>query len=74
MVATFKKKSSAEKVRLYRERLRAKGLRPIQIWVPDTRSQAFIEQAHRQSVAVATSAQSASDQDFVDAISDLGDQ
>ncbi len=74
MVATSEKKSSAEKVRAYRERLRAKGLRPIQIWVPDTRSKAFIEQAHRQSLAVAKSAQSASDQDFIDAISDLDDQ
>jgi len=30
-------KSSREKVRAYRERMRAKGLRLVQMWVPDTR-------------------------------------
>jgi hypothetical protein len=29
-------KSSREKVRAYRERMRAKGLRLVQMWVPDT--------------------------------------
>jgi hypothetical protein len=33
-----------------RERLREQGLRPIQIWVPDVRSQAFRTEAHRQSL------------------------
>ena len=41
------------KVRDYRERLRRQGLRPIQIWVPDVRSQAFRSEAHRQSLSVA---------------------
>lgn len=66
-------KTSAEKVRAHRERLRAQGLRPIQIWVPDTRSKRFAEQAHRQSLAVAKSPHATSDQDFIDAISDLDD-
>jgi hypothetical protein len=29
-------------------RLRAKGLRPIQIWVPDVRAPSFRSEAHRQ--------------------------
>lgn len=33
-------RSSREKVRAHRERLRQQGLRPIQIWVPDVRSKA----------------------------------
>jgi Antitoxin MazE-like len=49
------RKSSQEKVSAYRRRLRAQGLRPIQIWVPDVRSPGFKAQAHRQSLAVATS-------------------
>ncbi len=67
-------KTSAEKVRAHRERLRARGLRPIQIWVPDTRSERFAVEAHRQSLAVARSPHAARDQDFIDAISDLDDQ
>lgn len=74
MAAPNRKNSSAAKVRAHRERLRAKGLRPIQIWVPDTRSQQFAVQAHRQSLAVGRSPHAARDQDFIDAISDLDDQ
>ncbi len=61
--------SSGNKVREHRARLRAQGLRPIQIWVPDTRSRHFAEQAHRQSRAVAASPHAAEDQEFIDAIS-----
>ena len=61
--------SSREKVRAHRERLRAQGLRPIQIWVPDVRAPAFREEAHRQSLAVARSRHAAEDQAFIDSIS-----
>lgn len=66
-------KSSRDKVRAHRARLRKQGLRPIQIWVPDMRSRAFSGEAHRQSLAVAKSAHAAEDQDFVDEISVLSD-
>jgi len=51
--------------------LRQQGLRPIQIWVPDTRSPNFAIEAHRQSLAVAQSRQEAEDQDFIEAISEI---
>jgi hypothetical protein len=53
-------------------RLRKRGLRPIQLWVPDVRTPAFALEAHDQSLAVAKSRHSKVDQDFIDAISDLG--
>jgi Antitoxin MazE-like len=59
-----------DRVRAHRDRLRAQGLRPLQIWVPDVRSPAFAAEAYRQSRAVAGSDVGAEDQDFVDAISD----
>lgn len=62
---------SREKVRAHRDRLRQLGLRPIQIWVPDARSPAFVAEAHRQSLAVAQSSQAKQDQDFIDAVSDI---
>ena len=68
------KKSTREKVRSYRERMRAMGLRQIQVWIPDTRSEAFSAEAHRQSVAVAHSPRSRDDQAFIDAAPDPQDQ
>ena len=62
-------KPSRVMVREHRERLRAQGLRPIQIWVPDVRSPAFGSEAHRQSAAVAASAHALDDQAFIDAAS-----
>ena len=67
-------KSSRVKVREHRERLREQGLRPIQIWVPDVRSPAFRSEAHRQSLAIATSPCAHDDQAFIDAVSDWGDE
>lgn len=60
----------SERVQKYRAGLRAAGLRPIQIWVPDVRSKAFATKAHKQSLAVAHSSHAAEDQAFVEAISD----
>ncbi len=68
------KKSSRDKVRAHRERLRRQGLRPIQIWVPDVRSPEFAKEAHRQSLAIANSSQEKDDQAFIDSISDWGDE
>jgi len=44
--------STSEKTAKYRERLRAQGLRPVQIWVPDTRSRTLAEEVRRQSLRV----------------------
>ena len=73
MAGSDERKATREKVRAYRERLRRQGLRPIQIWVPDVRSPEFQAEAHRQSVAVASSPHEADDQAFIDAVSELGD-
>ena len=73
MTTSEKRQGVRNKVRTYRQRLRARGLRPIQIWVPDTRTAAFRTEAHRQSLAVAISAHAPADQDFIDAVSDRGE-
>lgn len=69
MTASSKPKSSRDKVRAHRKRLRAQGLRPIQMWVPDTRAADIAAEAHRESVAIANSPHAAEDQAFIDAIS-----
>jgi hypothetical protein len=65
--------TSRDKVRAHRARLRRQGLRPIQIWVPDVRASSFKAEAHRQSLAVATSVAAREDQDFIDAVADWDD-
>jgi len=74
MVSSPTPKSSRQKVREHRARLRAQGLRPIQIWVPDVRAPGFRAEAHRQSAAVAASVNEAVDQAFIDAVSDWADE
>jgi hypothetical protein len=66
-------KSSRDKVRAYRARMRAQGFRQIQIWVPDTRTPEFKREAHRQSLMIARSEHEAEDQAFVDSISEWND-
>lgn len=56
--------STSEKTAKYRERLRAQGLRPIQIWVPDTRSKSLAEEVRRQSLRVSKK----DDSDLMDAL------
>jgi hypothetical protein len=59
--------SVRDRVAEHRKRLRAQGLRPIQVWVPDVRSDVFADEALRQSRAVALADRHGDDQDFVDA-------
>jgi hypothetical protein len=67
-------KPSRVKVGEHRARLRAQGLRPIQIWVPDVRAPSFKTETRRQSIAVAHSAQAEDDQAFIDAVYDRSDE
>ena len=58
-----------QRVSEYRRRMRARGYRPIQIWVPDVRTAAVAAQAARESARLAAADHAGDDQDFVDAIS-----
>ncbi|MFC5555960.1 antitoxin MazE family protein [Methylobacterium iners] len=68
--------SVSQRVRKRRDAMRAAGLRPIQIWVPDTRRPGFSEECRRQARVVA--AADAADADlsaFLDAaLSDLDER
>ena len=74
MATPRRSKSSRDKVRAHRDRLRRQGLRPIQIWVPDVRSPSFKAEAHRQSLVVAGSPRAEEDQDFIDAVSERNEE
>jgi Antitoxin MazE-like len=55
-----------------RARLRAAGLRPVQIWVPDVRMPRIAEEAERQSRLAARHAAEADARAFIDAAADTG--
>lgn len=60
--------STNERVRKRRNALRAAGLRPVQIWVPDTRRPGLAEECRRQSLVTAAADEADSELgDFTDA-------
>ncbi|MBB3996170.1 hypothetical protein GGR95_003843 [Sulfitobacter undariae] len=63
----------SERVQKRRDNLRAAGLRPLQIWVPDTRRPGFAAECRRQATLVAQADQLDTDlSDFMDAaVADL---
>jgi hypothetical protein len=70
MVNVVNKRNS---VRRRRDKLRAMGLRPLQIWVPDTKAPGFAAEALRQSRLVGHGPESREAQDWINANSVLAD-
>lgn len=62
------------RVQKRRDSLRAQGLRPVQIWLPDTRRPGFAEECARQARLTAAADRMDTDlQDFLDeALADAG--
>ena len=65
-----------QRVQKRRDALRAQGLRPVQIWMPDTRKPGFAEECRRQALIVARA--DAADGDLLEfldaALADLDDE
>ena len=63
--------SPAVKMNAYRQRMRDAGLRPVQIWIPDTRSVGLQEEAKRQSLSASKHISLEHDiTDFIDIVAD----
>jgi DNA-binding LacI/PurR family transcriptional regulator len=65
--------STSKRVQKYRATLREAGLRPLQIWVPDTRREGFAEECRRQSLLVAADVREREGLEWLDAVADRGD-
>lgn len=50
------RRSSASAMQKLRSQRRSNGMRPIQLWVPDTRQPEFVAECHRQVRNVASHA------------------
>jgi len=62
-----------ERVKKHRDKLRRQGMRPVQIWVPDTRRAGFAEECKRQSLLVKNDEQENNVLDFLDEAADRQD-
>ncbi len=62
--------STNESVQKRRNALRAAGLRPVQIWVPDTRRPSFAREAHRQSALLLSDPQEQEIADWIEHAND----
>lgn len=56
-------RAGTKRVQRRREKLRAAGLRPVQIWVPDTRAAGFAEECARQARLIREAATPENDAD-----------
>jgi len=49
--------------------MRARGYRPVQVWLPDVRTEEFAREARRQAALIARNDHETDDQDFIEAVS-----
>ena len=62
--------TTAERVQKHRDGLRAAGMRPVQIWVPDTRAEGFALECTRQSRLLHDDPHEADTHDWLQAVAD----
>jgi hypothetical protein len=67
------KPSSTTRTARYRDNLRRRGLRPVQIWVPDTRSPAFAAEVRRQCAQINVTDRADHLMDWVESVSTFDD-
>jgi hypothetical protein len=63
--------TTAERVRKHRAQLRRDGLRPVQIWVPDTRKKGFAAKARRQCLVLRNDQHEKEVLDYIEKAADL---
>jgi len=63
-----------DRVQQHRERMRALGYRPVQVWVPDVRTSEFVDEARAQAQRVAAADRVTDDQEFVESVSTNWDE
>lgn len=61
---------NSQRLQKHRIGLRAAGLRPVQIWVPDTRRAGFAEECSRQSLSLLADPHEPETLDWLEAAAD----
>lgn len=70
MAKSKKPRPSRERVRAFRDRMRAKGMKQITFWVPDVTSPEFKAEAERQCRLIADSPGEKEDLAFIESLFD----
>jgi hypothetical protein len=65
--------NTSERVHKHRQALRDAGMRPIQIWVPDTRRMGFAEECYRQCLLLRGDSLETETLDWLEAAADNED-
>jgi hypothetical protein len=65
--------SVSVRVQKHRAGLRAAGLRPVQIWVPDTRREGFAQECRRQSLLLRNDQQENDTLNWLEVVADTVD-
>jgi hypothetical protein len=65
---------SRDRVKTHRQRLRALGLKPVQLWIPDPQAPGFAEECRRQSLVIKGDATELRDLELLAEIADWGDE
>lgn len=68
MTQNIRRNAATEKMTRYRAKLKRQGLRPVQLWVPDTGAPGFAEAARQQSMLVSRSGAEINEMEFIDAL------
>lgn len=66
------KSAIATRVQKHRANLRSKGLKPVQIWVPDVNSKEFAHECQRQALLVKNAVNEQEINSFIEGSADLG--
>lgn len=61
---------ASSRVQKRRAQLKAQCMRPVQIWVPDTRNAAFVAECRRQSALLAADPQERETLDWIEQVAD----
>jgi hypothetical protein len=67
-------KSPRERITMHRHRMRAAGLKSLQIWVPDPQTPGFVEECRRQSRVIQNDPAEKNDLESLAALADWGDE
>lgn len=62
------------RVRTHRSRLRASGLKPVQLWVPDPKAPGFAAECRRQSLVIRNDTLEMNDLEMLAEIADWGEE
>ena len=65
------KSSIATRVQKHRANLRHKGLKPVQIWVPDVHNKGFTQECKRQCLLIKNSESEQEINEFIESAADL---